>query len=112
MNVQRFIDTVTPLGAAGTFTGTARNVGSLEANPATTFRATAIANVASAATNGFRIEHSVDGTTWYTAAQTALAVSVPSTLTTPVVANYYRVVVVNGAGAQASFLVASSFADN
>jgi hypothetical protein len=100
-------ETTTNLGISATFTGTARDAG-VAANAsywATYFNAFFLANQAGTA----YIEGSNDNTTWYTIATAAIAVSVPLTLQVPVMTRYHRVKVVNGAVAQTSFFVNSSY---
>lgn len=68
------------------------------------FVATAFADQAGT----FRIEMSVDGSTWRRATpDTAVSANTPVTLIAPVVTRYLRVVYVNGATAQTAFLIAS-----
>lgn len=118
---QFYTETTTNLGNGGVYTGTARDSKGIPSSTSTTavkaksqngaaFKtivATAIADQASAA-NGFKIQASNDGSTWYTVAQAALVASTPNQLTAPLVARYYRITLTNGATPQTSVLVASA----
>lgn len=100
-------ETTTNLAGAATFTGTARDAG-VAANSsywATYFNAFFLANQTGTA----YIEASNDNTTWYTVATAPLALSVPLTLQVPVMTRYHRVKLVNGATAQTSVFVNSSY---
>lgn len=101
-------DTTTNLGIGEIFTGITRDMGGAGDGKPDRFRAIAIADQASAATNGFRIEMSNDAITWRAAVQSAVAINVPQVLEAPVVTRYYRVVYVNGASAQTAFMLNSS----
>lgn len=98
-------ETTTNLAASATFTGTSRDAG---ATPAfQTFSAT----VSSPTAGTFRIESSSDNTTWFPAAQVAIAAGEARGLEVPVCARYHRVVFVNGAAAQtgATFCIRSAY---
>jgi len=102
-----FNDTTTALTGAATFTGTARDVGVAAgtATPTTYFNAFGFADQAGT----LSIECSNDNTTWRTAASVALTASAPQILTVPVMTRYHRVKLVNGATAQGSVMVNSSY---
>lgn len=103
-----FNDTITPLAASATFTGTSRDVG-VAANAVhryTMFNAFAHSNVAGT----LRIECSNNNTDWFRAtADTAVAANGAVNLMVPITTRYYRAVYVNGAGAQATFILNTSF---
>lgn len=101
-------DTVTPILAAATFTGVARDLGVVAGavGPWPYFNAYFFANVAGTV----RIESSPDNVTWTRSTiDTALGVSTPLYLTVKVVTRYYRVVLVNGGTNQGSVVVNSSY---
>lgn len=101
-------ETTTNLAAAATFTGTSRDVGVAAAavHRYTMFNAFAFADVAGT----LRIECSNNNTNWFRAsADTALSAGTPVNLMVPITTRYYRAVYTNGAGAQASFILNTSF---
>lgn len=101
-------ESVTPLAASATLTGTARDVGVAvgAAHRYSAFNAFATASHAGT----IRIEISADNTTWYRAtADTALTANGVVHLSIPVSARYHRVVFVNGATLQTSFMCNTSF---
>lgn len=102
------VESTTNLGASATLTGATRDVGVAAGEPHrfSAFNAYSLSNVAGT----IRIECSNDGTTWRRAtADQAAGVNTAVILSVPVFARYYRVVYVNGAGAQGSFFCCSSF---
>lgn len=108
-NVALINESTTNLAGSATFTGPTREMFPPEgSNRPTKFRAMAVASHVSAS-NGFRIELSQNGTNWFTAAQTTTVANVASFLETAVVARYYRVVYVNAATLQTSFLINSAY---
>jgi hypothetical protein len=98
-----YTDSSTNLGASATFTGTSRDGGSTPAY--NIFTANAFADVAGT----LRIEKSTDNTTWRKAAEIAVGANEGKDLTVRCTARYHRVVYVNGAGAQAAFLLTSAY---
>lgn len=102
-----FTGTTTALGSSATYTGTARDVGvaASTAQPYAYFNSFFLADQAGTAS----IECSNDNSTWYGCASSALTASTPLTLTLPVMFRYYRAKLVNGASAQGSLVVNSSF---
>ena len=105
-----FTETTTNLGASATYTGPSRSVGTGPGEQGRYAAFNAFATSAQAGT--LRIDMSADGTNWYrAAADAAVAANAAVTLSVPVVQRFYRVVYVNGAGAQSgtAFMVASSF---
>ena len=103
-----FNESTTPLGISATFTGAARSVGTTQYKGH--FYAAFNAQVTADQAGTVRIEISNNGTTWYRAsADTALSAGGVVILSVPVTAQFYRVVVVNGAAAQTSFFCNTSF---
>lgn len=103
-----FNDSTTNLAASATFTGTTRDVGvaAAAAHRYRSFQAFSFSNVA----GSMHIEISNDGTTWFRAtAITAVAANTPVFLSVAIVTRFHRVVYTNGASAQTSFLINSSF---
>lgn len=102
-------ETQTNLAAGGTYTGSSRDMGSTAGNRTvgiTKFNALALADQAGT----IRIEFSRDGTTWRRGtADTAVAANTPTLISLPILARYHRVVYVNGATAQTSFICQSSY---
>ncbi len=101
-------ESVTPLAASATLTGTARDVGVAvgAAHRYSAFNAFAYASHAGT----IRIEISADNTTWYRAtADTAVTAGAVVHLSIPISARYHRVVFVNGATLQTSFMCNTSF---
>jgi hypothetical protein len=104
-----FSDTIAALGGSATFTGTSRDASTLVGY--SYFAANFYSDVAGTAF----IEYSNDNTIWYPAngvAGTALAAGTNVALSARLVARYWRVRYVNGAGAQATFAVNSNFTLN
>jgi hypothetical protein len=100
-------ETTTPLAAAATFTGAARDAGAASPGP-----------VAPAYFNGFflsdqtgtaSLQCSDDGVTWATCATEILAAATPLILQTPAFARNHRVVLANGGTPQGSVTVRSSY---
>jgi hypothetical protein len=103
-----FAESVTPLGASATFTGASRYCGQPAGGAAAyaAFNAFAFADVAGT----LRIEASNDQITWRRAtADQAVGASAALILSIPVFAAFYRAVYINGAGAQAAFMLNTSF---
>lgn len=102
-------ETVTNLAASATFTGTSRDMGSSAGNRAAgiaKFSALVLADQAGTV----RLEFSRDGTTWRRGTvDTAVAANTPTLVSIPVLARYFRVIYVNGATAQGSFMLQSGF---
>jgi hypothetical protein len=101
-------DSVTPQAASATLTGTARDVGYVQASASryTKFNAFALADQAGT----LRIEVSNDNVTWRRATvDTAVAANVPAFLQVPVCTRYHRVVYVNGGTIQTLFMLNSSY---
>jgi len=98
--VTRFAEISTPLSGNGVVAGGAHET----ADGYTRFRAFAASDVASAA-NGFVIQQSDDGATWFTTTTGAIAAGIASgtVLEALVVKRYVRAQVTNGAGAQTQF---------
>lgn len=93
----------TPLDAAATFTGQARDSQGKHSRVAATF----LADQASAA-GGCRIEISADGSTgWTTLASGQNTANTPLQLSAYLTARYWRVVMVNDASAQSSLSITS-----
>lgn len=93
----------TPLDAAATFTGQARDSQGKHSRVAATF----LADQASAA-GGCRIEISADGSTgWTTLASGQNTANAPLQLSAYLTARYWRVVMVNDASAQSSLSITS-----
>lgn len=99
-------DTTTPLAAAATFTGTARDAGAAAGTSVAyaKFNAFFLADQAGTA----YIEGSNDNATWFTVATSALSANTPLALSTPVMTRYHRVKLVNGATLQGSVTVNSN----
>jgi hypothetical protein len=99
-------ESTTPLGGSATFTGTAKDAiidspvesptAATGVSPYAQFRAYAFTDQAGT----LRIDVSNDNTTFRTGATVAVTASAPFTLSVPVVARYFRVVLVNGATPQ------------
>lgn len=102
-------DTATNLAAGATFTGTTRDLGTAagtRTSGVAKFQALAIADQAGT----MRLEFSRDGTTWRRGTvDTAVAANTPALVSIPVLARYFRVIYVNGATAQGSFMLQSGF---
>ena len=93
----------TPLGAAATFTGQARDSAAGFGKVAATF----LSDQASAA-NGCRIEISANGSNGWTALVSGQsAAGAPLQLSAYITARYWRVVMVNGVTAQSSLSITS-----
>jgi hypothetical protein len=89
--------TAIALGGGAAFTGTATDVMDFASVSIQVF-----ANVASA-TNGLSLEWSIDGTNWDVQDQHTISANEGEQFTVPRLANHFRVVYTNGAGAQATF---------
>jgi hypothetical protein len=101
-------DSTTALAAAGSVTGTARDVAVAVgvAHRYSSFNASAFADQAGT----LRIDCSNDGTTWRrAAADTAVAANAVVYLSVPVMTRYYRAVYTNGATLQGAFMLNTSF---
>lgn len=112
MLVNRFWnESVTAQGASATVTGVKRDVG---VGPGVNhglcaFNAMAVSDQAGT----LRIESSLDGTTWYrSTADVAVAANTPVILSIPVVSQFHRAVYVNGATAQGSFKLDTSYTES
>lgn len=103
-----FNDTTTAQAISATFTGVSRDVGMAAASGHrySAFNAQAFADQAGT----LRIEVSNDNTTWRPiTADVAVAANTPVILSVPVMTRYHRAVFVNGAVAQAAFMLNTSF---
>lgn len=101
-------DTTTALGSSATFTGTARDVGVAAAavHGLNYFNGFFLADQAGTAS----LEGSNDNSTWYSlSAPQSLAANTPLMLSVPITTRYHRTKLVNGATAQGSCKVNSSF---
>jgi hypothetical protein len=114
MNSNYWLETITPLGSNGTFTSAARDaVGSGgSSSSVATFspwaKFSCVANSNQAGTFIIQGAQSVIGT-WYSVGSGAVSANVPTTVTVPVVFEFYQVVYTNGASAQASFNLSTAF---
>jgi hypothetical protein len=102
-----YTGTTTPLTATSTYTGTTRDTGvatGVQFGYAY-FNAFFFADQIGTAF----IEGSNDNSTWYTVATSALSISTPLQLTTPVIFRYHRTKFVNGATNQGTFVVNASY---
>ncbi|NCC85990.1 MAG: hypothetical protein EOM03_18030 [Clostridia bacterium] len=98
-----FAETATALDSAATFTGDTHDTG----NAFSRVAVTALSDVASAS-GGFKIEVSANGTDGWTAVVAgSLAAGEPLQIQAVLTARYWRVVLINGASAQASLSVTS-----
>jgi len=97
----RFADTITPLGANASFTGTSR-----DESVTVTFNAF-IATAFSDQAGTLIIENSTDNIAWVEVSRVAVPAGEGRVLEVPAFARYYRVRYVNGAVAQASFALRS-----
>ncbi len=103
-NVTTFYnDTVTALAAAGTFTGTSRDLGVSPQTGKRLFVATAFADQAGT----LYVDMSNDNTTWRQARKIAIVAGDSAELQVAVVTRYYRARFVNGATAQGGFMLNS-----
>lgn len=101
-------ESTTAQAASATVTGTSRDAGVAPGAFCryAAFNAFAFADVAGT----LRIETSLDGTTWRKAsADQAMTAGQGLYLSVPVTARYHRAVFVNGAGAQATFMLNTSY---
>ena len=112
MLVNRFWnESVTAQTASATVTGFKRDVG---VGPGVNhglcaFNAMAVADQAGT----LRIESSINGTIWYrSTADAAVAANTPVILSIPVVSQFHRAVFVNGATAQGSFKLDTSYTES
>jgi hypothetical protein len=102
-----FSESTTAQAALATFTGASRNIGAAAGVPHrySAFNAIAIADQSGT----IRIEASNDGTTWRKATgDIAFTATAPGVLSIPVMAQFHRVVVVNGATLQGLFMCNTS----
>lgn len=98
-----YADTTTALSGAATYTGTSRDAGST--NTMRYFTAHFYADQEGTS----YVQNSVDGTNWVTVAKASLTALEPVTMRVDVMARYHRVLHINGASAQGSFAVRSSY---
>jgi hypothetical protein len=112
MLVNRFWnESVAPQGASATVTGAARDVGARagQNHGLCAFNAMAVSDQAGT----LRIESSLNGSTWYRAtADVAVAANTPVILSIPISSQFHRAVYVNGATAQASFKLDTSYTES
>jgi hypothetical protein len=112
MLVNRFWnESVTPQGASATLTGATRDVGvqSGQNHSLCAFNAIVVSDQAGT----IRIETSLNGSTWYRAtADVAVGVNTPVVLSVPVASQFHRAVYVNGATAQGSFKLDTSYTES
>ena len=112
MLVNRFWnESVTPQGASVTVIGAARDVGAQagQNHGLCAFNAMAVSDQAGAV----RIESSLTGSTWYrSTVDVAVAAGTPAILSIPVVSRFHRAVYVNGATAQGSFKLDTSYTES
>lgn len=112
MLVNRFWnESVAPQGASATVNGAARDVGAQagQNHGLCAFNAMAVSDQAGT----IRIESSLNGSTWYRAtADVAVAANTPVILSIPVVSQFHRAVYVNGATAQGSFKLDTSYTES
>ena len=112
MLVNRFWnESVTPQGASATVTGAARDVGAQagQNHGLCAFNAMAVSDQAGTV----RIESSLTGSTWYrSTVDVAVAAGTPAILSIPVVSRFHRAVYVNGATAQGSFKLDTSYTES
>lgn len=112
MLVNRFWnESVTPQGASATVTGTARDVGAQagQNHGLCAFNVIAVSDQAGT----IRIESSLNGSTWYRAtADVAVAANTPVILSIPISSQFHRAVYVNGATAQTSFKLDTSYTES
>lgn len=94
--------TQAPLGANGVYTSAPVAFNSI-GRDGLYFNATAYSDQQSAA-NGFAIQASLDGVSWYPVAVAALTGGSPTTLSVPFIAPFYQAVFTNGGVAQNQFL--------
>ena len=97
--------------ASATVTGASRDVGAQQGqnHGLCAFNAMAVSNQAGT----LRIESSLDGTTWYrSTVDVAVAAGTPVFLSIPVVSRFHRAVYVNGATAQGSFKLDTSYTES
>lgn len=109
-----FNESTTNLGISGVYTWPARSscgsvTGSQNTSLYNNFNVQVITDQASLA-NGLVIQGSQDGSTnWRVVTQSSVVANTPLTVTTPVTYPFYRVVLTNGAVAQTSLSLVSSF---
>lgn len=112
MLVNRFWnERVTAQGASVTVNGLSRDVGVQQGqnHGLCAFNAMAVSNQAGT----LRIESSINGSTWYRAtADVAVAANTPVILSIPVMSQFHRAVYVNGATAQSSFKLDTSYTES
>lgn len=103
-----FNETTTNLAAGATFTGTSRDTG---VAAGAVHRYNMFYGYALASHPGtFRIELSNNNTNWFAATDNMpVAANVPMWISTPIATRYHRVVFINGATAQTSFIVNSAY---
>ena len=104
------LETTTPLSASATFTGATRDAYGVGTQGAVSPWAFFVASIYADQSGTAYIDLSSDGTTWVIAAVLSIAPSTPATISAPVMAQFCRVRVVNGATTQTTFAVRSGFA--
>ena len=104
------LETTAPLAASATFTGASRDAYGTGTQGAVSPWAFFVASVYTDQTATAYIDLSSDGATWIIAAVLPIAASTPATISAPVLAQFCRVRVVNGATTQTTFAVRSGFA--
>jgi len=104
------LESVTAQAAGATFTGATRDAYGVGTQGAVSPWAFFVSSVYTDQTATAYIDMSSDGTTWIIAAVLPIAASTPATISAPVLAQFARVRVVNGATAQTTFAVRSGFA--
>ena len=100
-------ETTTPLTGSATFTGGSRDLGVAANNHSSYsfFNAFFIADQTGTAS----IEGSNDGSTWYTVTTSSLSINTPLTLSAPVMTQYHRAKLVNGASGQSSLKINTAY---
>ncbi len=106
---QVFQESITPLAASGVIAGAARSPlrsgGGIAAGH---FNALVFADQASAA-SGFVIQASNDSVNWFIVTSASVVSNAASSLSVPLIANYYRAQLTNGTTAQTSLSLNTSF---
>lgn len=100
-------DSTSVLGISATFTGTSRDLGVVAGSlhSSNYFKAFVLTDQIGV----LSIECSNNGSTWYTMATSAVAISVPLLLSVPVLTRYHRVKLVNGITLQTSLIINSGY---
>jgi hypothetical protein len=98
-------ETITPLAANATFTGPARKI---NRSPGTVIFDAYFYSDQVSATNGAKVEGSDDGVSWELIKESSVVALQPLLLEVPVIFNYIRVVLINGAVNQTDLMVRSS----